>query len=91
MMTNLTRITFALPVTALAKECMTVLLATSAKELAVIQSSTGMTIMSNVKKIAKIKHDVWTFPPATGAKPWTAKQIKAYQQAQRAQLPESPM
>jgi hypothetical protein len=33
----------------------------------------------------------WPFPPATGAKPWTAKQIKAYQQAQRAQLPESPM
>jgi hypothetical protein len=31
----------------------------------------------------------WPFPPATGAVPWTAKQIKAYQQAQRAQLPEA--
>ena len=78
-------------VTGLAKECMTVLLATSAKELADIQSNIGMTIMSNVKKIVKIKHDAWPFPPSTGAKPWTAKQIKAYNQAQRAQLPESPM
>jgi hypothetical protein len=33
----------------------------------------------------------WPFPSATGAKPWTAKQIKAYQQAQRAQLPEAPL
>jgi hypothetical protein len=33
----------------------------------------------------------WPFPPATGAIPWTAKQIKAYQQAQRAQLPEAPL
>lgn len=75
----------------LAKECMTVLLATNARELAAIQNSTGMTIMSNVKKIKKNEHDVWPFPPATGAVPWTAKQEKAYQQAQRAQLPESPL
>ena len=33
----------------------------------------------------------WPFPPATGAVSWTAKQIKAYQQAQRAQLPEAPI
>ena len=33
----------------------------------------------------------WPFPPATGAVPWTAKQEQAYQQAQRAQLPESPL
>ena len=33
----------------------------------------------------------WPFPPATGAVPWTAKQIKEYQQAQRAQLPEAPL
>jgi hypothetical protein len=33
----------------------------------------------------------WPFPPATGAVPWTAKQIKEYNQAQRAQLPESPL
>ena len=64
----------------LAKGCMTVLLATNAKELAAIQNNTGMVIMTN-----------WPFPPATGAVPWTAKQIKAYQQAQRAQLPESPL
>ena len=90
-MTNLTMITSVQLVTGLARECMTVLLATNAKELAVIQSNTGMTIMSNVKKIAKIKHDVWPFPPSTGAVRWTAKQIKAYQQAQRTQLPEAPL
>jgi hypothetical protein len=33
----------------------------------------------------------WPFPPATGAVPWTAKQKQAYQQAQRAQLPEAPL
>jgi hypothetical protein len=33
----------------------------------------------------------WPFPPATGAVPWTAKQEQAYQQAQRAQLPEAPL
>jgi hypothetical protein len=33
----------------------------------------------------------WPFPPATGAVPWTKQQEQAYQQAQRAQLPESPM
>jgi hypothetical protein len=43
---------------------------------------TAMTLMNNQS---------WPFPPATGAIPWTAKQIKAYQQAQRAQLPESPL
>jgi len=31
------------------------------------------------------------FPPATGAVPWTAKQIKEYEEQQRQQLPESPM
>ena len=31
------------------------------------------------------------FPPATGAVPWTAKQIKEYAQQQRAQLPEAPL
>jgi hypothetical protein len=59
---------------------MTVQLATNAKELAAIQNSTGMTIMNN-----------WPFPPATGAVPWTAKQIKQHAQEQRAQLPESPL
>jgi len=33
----------------------------------------------------------WPFPPATGAVPWTAKQIKAYQQAQRKKYEESPL
>jgi hypothetical protein len=33
----------------------------------------------------------WPFPPATGAVPWTSKQEQAYQQAQRAQLPEAPL
>ena len=35
--------------------------------------------------------NTWPFPPATGAVPWTAKQIKEYAQQQRAQLPESPL
>jgi hypothetical protein len=80
MMTNMTKTTFVQLAAGLEKVCMTVLLATNAKELAAIQNSTGMTIMSN-----------WPFPPATGSVPWTAKQIKAYQQAQRAQLPEAPL
>jgi hypothetical protein len=62
------------------KECMTVQLATNAKALVAIQNNTGMTTMNN-----------WPFPPATGVVPWTAKQIKAYNQAQRAQLPEAPL
>jgi hypothetical protein len=77
--------------TGLAKECMTVLLATNARELAAIQNSTGMTIMSNVKKIKKNKHDVWPFPPATGAVPWTAKQTKEYAKQQRQQTEDAPL
>lgn len=62
-----------------ARECMTVQLATSAKELAVIQNNTGTATMIN-----------WPFPsyPPT---PWTQKQIKEYAQQQRAQLPEAPL
>ena len=33
----------------------------------------------------------WPFPLATGAVPWTAKQIKEYAQQQRQQLPEAPL
>jgi hypothetical protein len=84
-------ITSAQLVTGLAKECMTVLLATNARELAAIQNSTGMTIMSNVKKIKKNEHDVWPFPPVTGAVPWTAKQIKQYAQQQRQQTEDAPL
>jgi hypothetical protein len=62
------------------KECMTVQLAVSVTEVALSLLKRKMTIMNN-----------WPFPPATGAVPWTAKQEQAYQQAQRAQLPESPM
>ena len=32
----------------------------------------------------------WPFPSYPPV-PWTAKQIKEYEQAQRAQLPESPL
>jgi hypothetical protein len=78
MMTNMTRITFVQLVTGLAKGCMTVLLATNAKELAAIQNNTGILIMTN-----------WPFnyPPV----PWTKAQEQAYQQAQRAQLLEAPL
>lgn len=35
--------------------------------------------------------NVWPFPPATGPVPWTAKQIREYEQQQRNQLPEAPL
>ena len=65
---------------ALGKVCGMVQVAKRAKELVVIQSNTGIVTMTN-----------WPFPPATGAVPWTVKQIKEHAQQQRAQLPESPM
>ena len=62
---------------------MTVQLALNAKDMALnLLKKKWMTAMTLTN---------WPFPPATGAVPWTAKQIKAYQQAQRAQLPESPL
>ena len=73
-------ITFVQLATELEKVVGKVLTATNAKELVATQNSIGMTIMSN-----------WPFPPATGAVPWTAKQIKEYAQQQRAQLPEAPL
>jgi hypothetical protein len=33
----------------------------------------------------------WPFPPATGAVPWTAKQIKEYAQQQRQQAEDAPL
>jgi hypothetical protein len=65
------------------KECMTAQPVKSAKDLA-------LSLLKKMRMIAMTLTN-WPFPPATGAVPWTAKQIKAYQQAQRAQLPESPM
>jgi len=71
--------TFARLVVALAKECMTVQLATSAKALVAGLNSTGTATMSN-----------WPFPPYPPV-PWTKAQEQAYQQAQRAQLPKAPL
>ena len=34
--------------------------------------------------------DVWPFPPATGAVPWTKQQEKAYEQQKQEQLPAAP-
>jgi hypothetical protein len=59
---------------------MTALRVANAMALALSLLKLRMTTMSN-----------WPFPPSTGAVPWTAKKEQAYQQAQRAQLPESPM
>jgi len=70
---------FVQPAKVLAKADMTVLLATNAKELVVGLNSTGMTTMSN-----------WPFPSYPPI-PWTKAQEQAYQQAQRAQLPEAPL
>ena len=66
--------------TGVVKVCGMVQIAERAKELVAIQNNTEMTIMSN-----------WPFPPATGAVPWTAKQIKEHAQQQRAQLLEAPL
>jgi len=63
----------------LAKVVGKVLTATNARELAAIQNNIGTATMNN-----------WPFPPFPPV-PWTAKQEQAYQQAQRAQLPESPL
>ena len=82
--------TFALLATVQEKGCGMVLTATSARELAVIQSNTGIRTMTNVKKMAKNEHEVWTFPPYPPI-PWTKAQEQAYNQAQRAQLPEAPL
>jgi hypothetical protein len=43
---------------------------------------TAMTLMNNQS---------WPFPPATGAVPWTAKQIKQYAQQQRQQTEDAPL
>ena len=63
--------------------CMTVRLAGSAMALALSHK--------NQKQGCVMTLTNWPFPPATGAVPWTAKQEQAYQQAQRAQLPEAPL
>jgi len=70
-------------VAGLAKVCMTVQIA---------ESVTGL-VLSLLKKkwMTAMTLTNWPFPPATGAVPWTAKQIKEYAQQQRNQLPESPM
>ncbi len=34
--------------------------------------------------------EVWPFPPATGAVPWTKQQEKTYQQQKQEQLPAAP-
>ena len=34
--------------------------------------------------------EVWPFPPATGAVPWTKQQEKAYKQQKQEQLPAAP-
>jgi len=65
----------------LVKECMTAQPVRSAKALA----------LSLLRMMMTMSNKSWPFPPATGAVPWTAKQIKAYNQAQRAQLPEAPL
>jgi pyruvate/2-oxoacid:ferredoxin oxidoreductase alpha subunit len=63
---------------------MTVQLAANVTELALSHKNkkwtSVMTLMNN---------KFWPFPPATGAVPWTAKQIKEYAQQQRAQTEDA--
>ena len=61
------------------RECMTVQLAASVMAVALSLLRKGIATMSN-----------WPFPPFPPV-PWTAKKEQAYQQAQRAQLPEAPL
>ena len=60
------------------KATMTVQLAENATELVLSLQTKKMTIMNN-----------FPFPPATGAVPWTAKQIKEHAQQQRAQTEDA--
>jgi len=64
--------------------------ATMTVQLAAIATGQALSLLKK-KWMTAMTLTNWPFPPATGAVHWTAKQIKAYQQAQRAQLPESPM
>ena len=43
-----------------------------------------------VKAQSEQEIDVWPFPPATGAVPWTKQQEKAYEQQKQEQLPAAP-
>jgi len=62
---------------------MTVQLAANVTEL-------GLSLLKKNLMIAMTLTN-WPFPPATGAVPWTPKQIKEYAQQQRSNIPESPM
>ena len=65
------------------RETMTVQLAANVTELGLsLLKKNLMTAMTSTN---------FPFPLATGAVPWTAKQIKEYAQQQRAQLPEAPL
>ena len=59
-------------------------------QLAVIVTGLALNLLKKNLMIAMTLTN-WPFPPATGTVPWTAKQIKEYEQQQRAQLQESPM
>ncbi len=79
----MTTMKIALGVMDAVRETMTVQLAANVTEL-------GLSLLKKNLMIAMTLTN-WPFPPATGAVPWTAKQIKEYAQQQRAQLPEAPL
>ena len=60
---------------------MTVLLAANVTELALSHK--------NQKWTSAMTLTNWSFPPSTGAVPWTTKQIKEYAQQQRAQTEDA--
>jgi hypothetical protein len=43
------------------------------------------------KMMTTMNKKSWPFPPATGAVPWTAKQVKEYAQQQRQQTEDAPL
>jgi hypothetical protein len=53
--------------------------------------ATGQALSLLKQRMMTMNNQSWPFPPATGAVPWTTKQIKQYAQQQRNQLPESPL
>ena len=79
----MTTMKIALGVMDAVRETMTVQLAANVTELELSHKSLKWTSVMTLTN--------WPFPPATGAVPWTAKQIKEYAQQQREQLQESPM
>ena len=52
---------------------------------------TELALSLAIKRMIAMTLTNWPFPPATGAVPWTAKQIKEHAQQQRQQTEDAPL